>query len=95
MAGPVPADTVFHLAREGRYDLVLGLYHDQVAAVMKSIDFHGTVSVTLGLPFLRFSVDHGTAYDIAGRGIADPENMRRTLLAAAAHVRGAALERAR
>jgi 4-hydroxythreonine-4-phosphate dehydrogenase len=53
-----------------------------VAAVMKSIDFHSTVSVTLGLPFLRLSVDHGTAFDIAGRGVADPANMRRTLLAA-------------
>jgi 4-phospho-D-threonate 3-dehydrogenase / 4-phospho-D-erythronate 3-dehydrogenase len=95
VAGPVPADTVFHLARQGRFDLVLGLYHDQVAAVMKSIDFHGTVSVTLGLPFPRLSVDHGTAFDIAGRGIADAENMRRTLLAAADHVRRATLERAR
>lgn len=81
--GPVPADSVFALAREGRYDVVLALYHDIAAAVCKSIDFHGTVSTTLGLPFLRFSVDHGTAFDIAGKGIASSENMRATLLRAA------------
>ena len=72
---PGAADSIFHLAAQGRFDAVLGLYHDQVAAVMKSMDFHRVVSVTLGLPFLRFSVDHGTAYDIARSGIADPRNM--------------------
>lgn len=77
--GPIPADAIFHQAREGRYDAVLGLYHDQVSAVMKAIDFHRVVSVTLGLPFLRLSVDHGTAFDIAGRGVADPRNMIETL----------------
>jgi 4-hydroxythreonine-4-phosphate dehydrogenase len=86
--GPVPADSVFHLARGGRYDVILSLYHDQAAGVLKSIDFHGTVSITLGLPFLRFSVDHGTAHDIAGQNRADPANMVRTLLVASAHVRG-------
>jgi 4-hydroxythreonine-4-phosphate dehydrogenase len=85
VAGPVPADSVFHLARQGRYDVILSLYHDQAAGVLKSIDFHGTVSITLGLPFLRFSVDHGTAHDIAGTGRADAGNMVRTLLVAAAH----------
>jgi 4-hydroxythreonine-4-phosphate dehydrogenase len=80
--GPIPADAVFHQARNGRYDLVLGLYHDQVAAVMKTVDFHRVVSVTLGLPFLRLSVDHGTAFDIAGRGIADHRNMVETLVRA-------------
>lgn len=77
--GPIPADAIFHQAREGRYDAVLGLYHDQVSAVMKAIDFHRVVSVTLGLPFLRLSVDHGTAFDIAGSGVADPRNMIETL----------------
>ena len=81
--GPIPADAVFHQARMGRYDLVLSLYHDQVSAVMKTVDFHRVVSVTLGLPFLRFSVDHGTAYDIAGRGVADAANMIETLRCAA------------
>jgi 4-hydroxythreonine-4-phosphate dehydrogenase len=80
--GPVPADAIFHQAREGRYDAVLGLYHDQVSAVMKAIDFHRVVSVTLGLPFLRLSVDHGTAFDIAGTGVADPRNMIETLVRA-------------
>ncbi len=83
--GPIPADSVFHLARDGRYDVILSLYHDQAAGVLKSIDFHGTVSITLGLPFLRFSVDHGTAHDIAGTGRADAANMVRTLHVAAAH----------
>ena len=87
--GPVPADSVFHLARAGRYDAVLSLYHDQAAAVMKTLDFHRTVSVTLGLPFLRFSVDHGTALDIAGQNIADATNMKNTFRLAAGQVAAA------
>ncbi|PFG45125.1 4-hydroxythreonine-4-phosphate dehydrogenase [Georgenia soli] len=83
--GPVPADSVFALAAQGRYDVVLSLYHDIAAGVCKSIDFHGTVSTTLGLPFLRFSVDHGTAFDIAGKGIADARNMTQTVLTAASY----------
>jgi 4-hydroxythreonine-4-phosphate dehydrogenase len=82
VAGPIPADAIFHQAREGRFDAVLGLYHDQVSAVMKAIDFHRVVSVTLGLPFLRLSVDHGTAFDIAGTNRADPRNMIETLVRA-------------
>ena len=81
--GPISADSVFALAAQGRFDVVLALYHDIAAGVCKSIDFHGTVSTTLGLPFLRFSVDHGTAFDIAGKGIADARNMTHTILAAA------------
>jgi 4-phospho-D-threonate 3-dehydrogenase / 4-phospho-D-erythronate 3-dehydrogenase len=77
--GPIPADSVFHQAREGRFDVVLSLYHDQAASVTKSIDFHGTVSITLGLPFLRFSVDHGTGFDIAAKYVADHRNMANTL----------------
>jgi 4-hydroxythreonine-4-phosphate dehydrogenase len=77
--GPVPADSVFHQARHGRYDVVISLYHDQAASVTKTLDFDGTVSITLGLPFPRFSVDHGTAFDIVGRGIADARNMITTL----------------
>lgn len=77
--GPIPADSIFHQHRSGRYDAVLSLYHDQVSAVLKSIDFHGVVSVTLGLPFPRLSVDHGTALDIAGQNAADHVNMRATI----------------
>jgi 4-hydroxythreonine-4-phosphate dehydrogenase len=79
VSGPVPSDAVYALARAGRYDVVLGMYHDQVSGSLKSIDFHGTVSVTLGLPFLRFSVDHGTAFDIAGQDRADAGNMIATI----------------
>ncbi|MGH2927549.1 MAG: 4-hydroxythreonine-4-phosphate dehydrogenase PdxA [Solirubrobacteraceae bacterium] len=88
--GPVPADSVFALGRAGRYHVVLSLYHDIAAGVCKAIDFDGTVSITLGLPFLRFSVDHGTAFDIAGKGIATSANMVQTILRAADHARGAA-----
>jgi 4-phospho-D-threonate 3-dehydrogenase / 4-phospho-D-erythronate 3-dehydrogenase len=83
VSGPIPGDSVFHLARQGAFDVVLSLYHDQAAGVPKSIDFHGTISVTLGLPFLRLSVDHGTALDIAGCNRADPRNMENTLALAA------------
>lgn len=69
--GPVPADAVFNQARHGRYDAVLSLYHDQGHVAAKTLDFFGTVSCTLGLPVIRTSVDHGTAFDIAGKGIAD------------------------
>ena len=79
VAGPIPADSIFHQPREGRFDAVLSLYHDQVPRCSSAIDFHGVVSVTLGLPFLRLSVDHGTAFDIAGRNRADHANMRATL----------------
>lgn len=69
--GPVPADAVFHQARSGRYDGVVALYHDQGHIAAKTLDFFGTVSCTLGLPVIRTSVDHGTAFDIAGTGKAD------------------------
>jgi 4-hydroxythreonine-4-phosphate dehydrogenase len=73
--GPVPADSVFNQCLEGRYDGVLSLYHDQGHIAAKTLDFHGTVSLTMGLQFLRTSVDHGTAFDIAGKGIADARGM--------------------
>ncbi|HLI16187.1 MAG TPA: 4-hydroxythreonine-4-phosphate dehydrogenase PdxA [Acidimicrobiales bacterium] len=76
VTGPVPADSVFYLNAQGQFDVVLCLYHDQASAPLKAVDFHGTVSVTLGLPFLRFSVDHGTAFDIAGRGVAEAANLQ-------------------
>lgn len=75
VTGPIPADSVFNQCLEGRYDGVLSLYHDQGHIAAKTLDFHGTVSLTMGLKFLRTSVDHGTAFDIAGRGIADERGM--------------------
>ncbi|MDM7926809.1 MAG: 4-hydroxythreonine-4-phosphate dehydrogenase PdxA, partial [bacterium] len=85
--GPIPADSVFHLAREGRYDGVLSLYHDQGHIATKTLDFRRTVSLTMGLPFLRTSVDHGTAFDIAGRGIADETAMIEAVIAAGLHAK--------
>jgi 4-hydroxythreonine-4-phosphate dehydrogenase len=81
--GPIPADSVFHQAVEGRYDAVLSLYHDQGHIAAKTLDFYGTVSVTLGLPFIRTSVDHGTAHEIAGRGIANPTSLDEAIKVAA------------
>lgn len=80
--GPVAADAVFAQALEGRYDAVLALYHDQGHIAAKTLDFHGAVSVTLGLPFIRTSVDHGTAFDIAGKGIARADSLIAAILAA-------------
>ena len=77
--GPVPADIVFTQAIEGRYDAVLAMYHDQGHIPVKVHDFAGSVSVTLGLPFIRTSVDHGTAFDIAGKGIASASSMLEAL----------------
>lgn len=69
--GPIGADSVFHQALMGKYDGVLSLYHDQGHIATKMVDFDRTISITHGLPFLRTSVDHGTAFDIAGTGVAD------------------------
>jgi 4-hydroxythreonine-4-phosphate dehydrogenase len=73
--GPHPPDTVFFRARAGDFDAVISLYHDQGLAPFKLVHFHDGVNVTLGLPFPRTSPDHGTAYDIAGKGKADPSSM--------------------
>jgi 4-hydroxythreonine-4-phosphate dehydrogenase len=73
--GPIPADSVFHQGLEGRYDGVLSHFHDQGHIPAKTYDFDGTVSVTVGLPILRTSVDHGTAFDIAGTGTASYRTM--------------------
>jgi 4-hydroxythreonine-4-phosphate dehydrogenase len=86
VSGPVPADSVFHLARIGRYDAVLSLYHDQGHIAAKMMDFEKTVSVTLGLPILRTSVDHGTAFDIAGTGKASAVSMVEAIKVAAEYV---------
>ncbi|MDY3986542.1 MAG: 4-hydroxythreonine-4-phosphate dehydrogenase PdxA, partial [Peptoniphilaceae bacterium] len=73
--GPVPPDTVFMKAYQNQYDVVVAMYHDQGHIPMKLIAFDSGVNMTLGLPFLRTSVDHGTAFDIAGKGIAKEESM--------------------
>jgi 4-phospho-D-threonate 3-dehydrogenase / 4-phospho-D-erythronate 3-dehydrogenase len=86
VSGPVPADSVFHMARIGRYDAVLSLYHDQGHIAAKMMDFEKTVSVTLGLPILRTSVDHGTAFDIAGTGRASAVSMIEAIKVAAEYV---------
>ncbi len=75
LLGPLPADTAFVPAMRERYDAVLAMYHDQALPVLKSEAFERTVNVTLGLPFVRTSVDHGTALDLAGTGRADPSSM--------------------
>jgi 4-hydroxythreonine-4-phosphate dehydrogenase len=69
--GPIGADSVFFFGLQGKYDAVLSLYHDQGHIATKTVDFHKTISITNNMPFLRTSVDHGTAFDIAGKNIAD------------------------
>lgn len=73
--GPHAPDTIFIRALRGEYEMVVAMYHDQGHIAMKLIDFENTVNVTLGIPIIRTSVDHGTAFDIAGRNKADPQNM--------------------
>ena len=83
VAGPIGADSVFHQAAKGRYSSVLSLYHDQGHIAAKTLDFDRTVSVTGAMPILRTSVDHGTAFDIAGRGTAGDISMAEAILTAA------------
>lgn len=73
--GPCPADSVFHIGKSGKYDAILSLYHDQGHIACKTLDFEKSVTLTFGLPFIRSSVDHGTAFDIAGKGIAGAVSM--------------------
>jgi len=83
ISGPYPGDTVFVRASRGEFDAVIACYHDQGLIPVKLLAFGESVNVTLGLPIVRTSVDHGTAFDIAGKGIADPSSMiAATLLAA-------------
>jgi len=72
---PIPADTLFYKARNNYYDIVVAMYHDQGLAPLKMIAFGKAVNVTVGLPIIRTSVDHGTAYDLAGKGCADPASL--------------------
>ena len=75
LTGPLSADTMFHPAARARYDAAVCMYHDQALIPIKTLDFASGVNVTLGLPFIRTSPDHGTAFDIAGRGVADASSM--------------------
>lgn len=73
-AGPYPADTLFYKEAQEQYDAVIGMYHDQALIPLKTLDFHGGVNTTLGLPIIRTSPDHGTALNIAGQGVANPHS---------------------
>lgn len=83
VVGPIPADSVFHFGLKGKYDAVLSLYHDQGHIATKMVDFERTISLTNNMPFLRTSVDHGTAFDIAGKGIASDVSMYEAIVLAA------------
>ena len=73
--GPLPPDTVFYRARRGEFDFVIAMYHDQGLAVLKYAAFEDGINITLGLPIIRTSVDHGTALDLAGTGKAHPRSL--------------------
>jgi 4-hydroxythreonine-4-phosphate dehydrogenase len=81
--GPLPADTMFHAAARARYDAAVCMYHDQALIPIKTLDFDGGVNVTLGLPFVRTSPDHGTGFDIAGKSVARPDSLIAALRMAA------------
>jgi 4-hydroxythreonine-4-phosphate dehydrogenase len=75
LLGPLPADTMFHAEARALYDAALCMYHDQALIPLKTLNFHGGINITLGLPIIRTSPDHGTALDIAGKGIANPSSL--------------------
>ena len=89
--GPLPADTMFHDAARSRYDVALAMYHDQALIPIKTLAFDHAVNVTLGLPFVRTSPDHGTAFDIAGTGTANPASLIAALKLAARLVTAGAM----
>ena len=91
VVGPVPADIVFHQAIQGRYDTVLCMYHDQGHIPVKVYGFEESITANLGLPFVRTSVDHGTAFDIAGQGIANHTSMLESIRLAVGLAKGNAL----
>lgn len=86
--GPIGADSVFHLALQGRYNSVLSLYHDQGHIATKTLDFYRTISITGGMPILRTSVDHGTAFDVAGKGVVSSVSMEEAILVGAKYAYG-------
>ena len=79
VSGPIPADAIFHQHLAGKYDAVVAMYHDQGLAPMKMLSFDSGVNLTLGLPIIRTSPDHGTAFDLAGKGLANPASTRAAL----------------
>ena len=83
VTGPLPADTLFFLAARGDYDIVVAMYHDQGHGPIKVLGLESGVNITVGLPVVRTSVDHGTAFDIAGKGIADERSLIEALRQAA------------
>ena len=87
VAGPFPADTLFHKAASGQFEAVVAMYHDQGLIPLKLLHFSDAVNVTLGLPIIRTSVDHGTAYDIAGTGRADESSLKAAIRMAASMVK--------
>ena len=93
VTGPVPADAVFRQAVDGRFDAVIACYHDQGLIPVKLVGFGEAVNITLGLPIVRTSVDHGTAFDIAGRGVADETSLVHAVVLAARLARGDAARR--
>ncbi len=74
--GPFPADTIYHRALRGDFDAVLAMYHDQALIPVKTLAFYDGVNITMGLPFIRTSVDHGTGFDISGKGVANPASLK-------------------
>ena len=82
ISGPNPADTMFHFNARSQYDVALCMYHDQALIPLKTLDFYGGTNITLGLPIVRTSPDHGTAFDIAGQGIANKKSMVEAIRAA-------------
>ena len=82
MTGPIPSDSVFYRTIDGEFDVVLALYHDQGHIAIKVHNFHESITATLGIPFVRTSVDHGTAFDIAGTGKAKEEGLESAIRAA-------------
>ncbi|MBI5584109.1 MAG: 4-hydroxythreonine-4-phosphate dehydrogenase PdxA [Deltaproteobacteria bacterium] len=87
VSGPHPPDTLFYWAARGRYDAVVALYHDQGLIPLKLLHFDDAVNLTMGLPFIRTSVDHGTAFDIAGQGLAQPDSLLAAIRLAADFIR--------
>lgn len=83
VSGPFSPDTIFLRAYRGEFDAVIACYHDQATIAVKCLSFGSAVNVTLGLPLIRTSVDHGTAFDIAGTGVADESSMKAALRTAA------------
>jgi 4-hydroxythreonine-4-phosphate dehydrogenase len=91
--GPLPADTIFRAAMQGKYDMVVAMYHDQGLIPIKTVAFEESVNITIGIPAIRTSVDHGTAFDIAGCGTADPSSMKSAIrMAVRMHLARAAVQ---